>query len=161
MESSLISEFTNTCGHGLEASNIAFSESCSVEGESFEKLTDVHSVQVNNGVISIPLINEASEKEKKVTFFRFYCSGCSPQLLQLVCVYILMLLPCVLDVLILFIRLVLQNYLLSRITKQSKGQPKLIVLCNQGHRTLGGAEEQTSEGMILMENVFYTYFGHI
>ncbi|XP_060197389.1 uncharacterized protein LOC132626499 isoform X2 [Lycium barbarum] len=81
VESSLISEFTNTCGHGLEASNIAFSESCSMEGESFEKLTDVLSVQ---------------------------------------------------------------NYLLST-TKQSKGQPNLIVLCDQGHRTLEGAEEQTSE----------------
>ncbi|XP_059281678.1 uncharacterized protein LOC132035421 isoform X2 [Lycium ferocissimum] len=81
VESSLISEFTNTCGHGLEASNIAFSESCSVEGESFEKLTDVLSVQ---------------------------------------------------------------NYLLST-TKQSKGQPNLIVLCDQGHLTLEGAEEQISE----------------
>lgn len=92
VESSLISEFTNTCGHGLEASNIAFSESCSVEGESFEKLTDVLSVQ---------------------------------------------------------------NYLLSRISKQSKGQPNLIVLCDQGHRTLGGAEEQTSEGEVLSELLSY------
>lgn len=92
VESSLISEFTNTCGHGLEASNIAFSESCSVEGESFEKLTDVHSVQ---------------------------------------------------------------NYLLSRITKQSKGQPNLIVLCDQGLRTLGGAEERTSEGEFLSQLLSY------
>lgn len=65
MESSLISEFTNTCGHGLEASNIAFSESCSVEGESFEKLTDVLSVQVNNGGISILLIMRRPKKKKK------------------------------------------------------------------------------------------------
>lgn len=92
VESSLISEFTNTCGHGLEASNIAFSESCSVEGESFEKLTDVLSVQ---------------------------------------------------------------NYLLSRISKQSKGQPNLIVLCDQGHHTLGGAEEQTSDGEVLSELLSY------
>ncbi|XP_049389376.1 uncharacterized protein LOC125853693 [Solanum stenotomum] len=92
VESSLISEFTNTCGHGLEASNIAFSQSCSVEGGSFEKLTDVHSVQ---------------------------------------------------------------NYLLSRITKQSKGQPNLIVLCDQGHRTLGGAEDQTSEGQVLSQLLSY------
>ncbi|MCD9560225.1 hypothetical protein HAX54_018727 [Datura stramonium] len=92
VESSLISEFTNTCGHGLEASNIAFSESCSVEGESFEKLTDVHSVQ---------------------------------------------------------------NYLLSSIGKQSKGQPNLIVFCDQGHRTLGGAEEQTSEGEVLSQILSY------
>uniref|UniRef100_A0A0V0HX16 Putative ovule protein n=1 Tax=Solanum chacoense TaxID=4108 RepID=A0A0V0HX16_SOLCH len=92
VESSLISEFTNTCGHGLEASNIAFSQSCSVEGGSFEKLTDVHSVQ---------------------------------------------------------------NYLLSRITKQSKGQPNLIVLCDQGHRTLGGAEDQTSEGQVFSQLLSY------
>lgn len=65
MESSLISEFTNTCVHGLEASNIAFSESCSVEGESFEKLTDVLSVQVNNGGISILLIMRRPKKKKK------------------------------------------------------------------------------------------------
>lgn len=91
VESSLISEFTNMCGHGLEASNIAFSESCSVKGESFEKLIDVHSVQ---------------------------------------------------------------SYLLSRITKQSKGQPNLIVLCDQGHRTLGGAEEQTS-GEVLSQLLSY------
>ncbi|KAK4380214.1 hypothetical protein RND71_002076 [Anisodus tanguticus] len=91
VESSLISEFTNTCGHGLEASNIAFSESCSVEGESFEKLTDVLSVQ---------------------------------------------------------------NYLLSR-DKQSKGQPNLIVFCDQGHRTLEGAEEQTSEGEVLSQLLSY------
>ncbi|CAN4123250.1 unnamed protein product [Withania somnifera] len=92
VESSLVSEFTNTCGHGLDASNIAFSESCSVEDESFEKLTDVHSVQ---------------------------------------------------------------NYLLSRITKQSKGQPNLIVLCDQGLRTLGGAEEETSEGEVLSQLLNY------
>ncbi|KAM3338123.1 putative protein isoform X1 [Capsicum galapagoense] len=96
VESSLISEFTNMCGHGLEASNIAFSESCSVEGESSNKLTDVQSVQVNNG-----------------------------------------------------------NYLLSRITKQYKGQLNLIVLCDQGHRTLGGAEEQTSEGEVLSQLLSY------
>lgn len=91
VESSLISEFTNMCGHGLEASNIAFSKSCSVKGENFEKLTDVHSVQ---------------------------------------------------------------NYLLSRITKQSKGQPNLIVLCDQGHRTLEGAEDQTS-GEVLSQLLSY------
>ncbi|KAJ8574008.1 hypothetical protein K7X08_010519 [Anisodus acutangulus] len=91
VESSLISEFTNTCGHGFEASNIAFSESCSVEGESFEKLTDVLSVQ---------------------------------------------------------------NYLLSS-DKQSKGQPNLIVFCDQGHRTLEGAEEQTSEGEVLSQLLSY------
>lgn len=87
MEISLISEFTNTCGHGLEASNIAFSQSCSVEGGSFEKLTDVHSVQVNNGLISILLKNEAPEKVA-VTIFRFYCSGyVHHSSYLLVCVY--------------------------------------------------------------------------
>lgn len=88
MESSLISEFTNTCGHGLEASNIAFSQSCFVEGGSFEKLTDIHSVQVNNGAISILLKNKAPEKVKEVTIFRFYCSGyVHHSYYLLVCVY--------------------------------------------------------------------------
>lgn len=46
MESSLLSEFAETCGHDLGASNVAFTESCSVEGANFEKLEDIHSIHV-------------------------------------------------------------------------------------------------------------------
>ncbi|KAK2980863.1 hypothetical protein RJ640_003090 [Escallonia rubra] len=44
MESSLISEFAKTCGHDLEVSKVAFSESCSVESDDFGKLADIDSV---------------------------------------------------------------------------------------------------------------------
>lgn len=44
MENSLISGFTETCGHDLGVSNVAFLESCSVEGGNFKKLADLHSV---------------------------------------------------------------------------------------------------------------------
>nr|GMC49447.1 uncharacterized protein LOC109160369 [Ipomoea batatas] len=45
VERSLISEFTDTCGDNLETSRVAFSESCSVEGEDFEKLSGIPSIQ--------------------------------------------------------------------------------------------------------------------
>lgn len=48
MENSLISGFTETCGHDLGISNVAFLESCSVEGGNFKKLADLHSVHVNS-----------------------------------------------------------------------------------------------------------------
>ncbi|XP_057956281.1 uncharacterized protein LOC131149658 [Malania oleifera] len=44
MESSLISGFTETCGHDLGVNNVAFLESCSVEGDNFGKLSDLPSV---------------------------------------------------------------------------------------------------------------------
>lgn len=44
LESSLLSEFAETCGHDLGASNVAFTDSCSVEGANFEKLEDIHSI---------------------------------------------------------------------------------------------------------------------
>lgn len=44
MENSLISGFTETCGHDLGVSNVAFLESCSVEGGNFKKLADLRSV---------------------------------------------------------------------------------------------------------------------
>lgn len=47
MESSLISEFADACQHNLQLSNIAFLESCSVEGRNFDRIADVHSVHVN------------------------------------------------------------------------------------------------------------------
>lgn len=47
VERLLISEFTDTCGDDLETSRVAFSDSCSVEGENFEKLSDIPSIKVN------------------------------------------------------------------------------------------------------------------
>ena len=38
MENLLISGFKEACGHGLQVSNIVFSESCSIEGGDFQKL---------------------------------------------------------------------------------------------------------------------------
>lgn len=47
MEGLLVSEFTEACGDDLSISNVAFSESCAVEGGNFQKLADLHSVQVS------------------------------------------------------------------------------------------------------------------
>ncbi|GAA0139184.1 transferase [Lithospermum erythrorhizon] len=44
IESSLISEFADACGQNLEMDNIVFSESCSLEGDNFKKLSDVNAV---------------------------------------------------------------------------------------------------------------------
>ena len=38
MENLLVSGFKEACGHGLQVSNIVFSESCSIEGGDFQKL---------------------------------------------------------------------------------------------------------------------------
>lgn len=51
MESSLVSEFTEACGHDFEVSNVAFSESCTVEGENFLKLADLQSFRVSYNFI--------------------------------------------------------------------------------------------------------------
>ncbi|XP_059628712.1 uncharacterized protein LOC132271379 [Cornus florida] len=50
VENYLISEFTETCGHDFGLKNVAFLDSCSVEGENFEKLADFDSV--NDYVVS-------------------------------------------------------------------------------------------------------------
>eukprot|EP00262_Sarcandra_glabra_P022401 TRINITY_DN9904_c0_g1_i2.p1 TRINITY_DN9904_c0_g1~~TRINITY_DN9904_c0_g1_i2.p1 ORF type:complete len:186 (+),score=25.71 TRINITY_DN9904_c0_g1_i2:164-721(+) len=44
MEKSLISGFTENCGHGLGVNNLAFLESCFVEGEGYKKLASLRSV---------------------------------------------------------------------------------------------------------------------
>ncbi|GMY16071.1 hypothetical protein FCV25MIE_11310 [Fagus crenata] len=44
MENLLVSGFTETCGHDLEISNVAFLESCSVKGGEFQKIADLNSV---------------------------------------------------------------------------------------------------------------------
>lgn len=44
MENSLVSIFAETCGQGSGINNVAFSESCFLEGDNFQKLADVHAV---------------------------------------------------------------------------------------------------------------------
>ncbi|KDP30641.1 hypothetical protein JCGZ_16206 [Jatropha curcas] len=44
VEKSLVSGFAETCGQDSGIKNIAFSESCFVEGDNFQKLADVHAV---------------------------------------------------------------------------------------------------------------------
>ncbi|KAG5251999.1 transmembrane protein [Salix suchowensis] len=44
MENSLVSGFAEACGQDLGTSNVAFSESCSVEGENFQKLANLHAI---------------------------------------------------------------------------------------------------------------------
>lgn len=51
MESSLISQFLDTCGNSLEMGSIAVLESCTVEGDTFEKLKDISAIQVSKMVM--------------------------------------------------------------------------------------------------------------
>ncbi|KAL9407461.1 hypothetical protein Peur_004433 [Populus x canadensis] len=44
MENSLVSGFAEACGQDLGISNVAFSESCSLEGENFQKLANLHAI---------------------------------------------------------------------------------------------------------------------
>lgn len=46
MADSLLSGFTEICGHDVGFSNVAFSESCSLTGGNFPKLSNLQSVQV-------------------------------------------------------------------------------------------------------------------
>lgn len=45
LENSLISEFEDTCGSGLGSNDIAVLNTCSLEGERFEKLADIPAVR--------------------------------------------------------------------------------------------------------------------
>ncbi|KAJ9153297.1 hypothetical protein P3X46_026751 [Hevea brasiliensis] len=44
IENSLVSSLTETCGQDSRINNVAFSESCLIEGDKFQKLADVHAV---------------------------------------------------------------------------------------------------------------------
>lgn len=46
MQSSLVSEFAETCGNDAGLGKLGIMESCAVEGGNFEKLTDINSVHV-------------------------------------------------------------------------------------------------------------------
>lgn len=47
MESSLLSGMSDICGQNFELSNVRFSESCSMEGDNVQKLSDLQSVHVS------------------------------------------------------------------------------------------------------------------
>lgn len=47
MENSLVSGISETCGQDFGFSNVAFLESCSIEGENFQKLANLQSFHVN------------------------------------------------------------------------------------------------------------------
>ncbi|XP_043691463.1 uncharacterized protein LOC122642112 [Telopea speciosissima] len=68
MESSLISGFTETCGHQLGVSDIAFLESCSAEGEDFKKLADLNSVNDY-------LLSRMEKRPKGQTDLIVFCHG--------------------------------------------------------------------------------------
>ncbi|KAJ4972161.1 hypothetical protein NE237_005260 [Protea cynaroides] len=68
MESSLMSGFTEACGHQLVVGDIAFLESCSIEGENFKKLADLHSV---NDYLMLRMEN----RQKGQVDLIVYCHG--------------------------------------------------------------------------------------
>lgn len=47
MENSFVSCIAETCGLDSIINNVAFSESCFIEGDKFQKLADVDAVHVN------------------------------------------------------------------------------------------------------------------
>ncbi|XP_058078850.1 uncharacterized protein LOC131227144 [Magnolia sinica] len=67
MEKSLISAFTENCGDHL-VNDIAFLESCSVEGDDLKKLTGLHSVHEYVG-------SRMQMKQKGQTGLVVFCSG--------------------------------------------------------------------------------------
>ncbi|XP_043691855.1 uncharacterized protein LOC122642445 [Telopea speciosissima] len=68
MESSLMSGFTEACGHQEGLGDIAFLESCSVEGEDFKKLADLHSVHDY-------LLSRMENRRKGQTDLIVFCHG--------------------------------------------------------------------------------------
>ncbi|KAL2470049.1 hypothetical protein Adt_38185 [Abeliophyllum distichum] len=75
MESSLISEFADACHDNLRISNVAVLESCSVEGENFDKLADAHSVHDY-------LLSAMDKKSNKGTNLIVFCHGGSRSMLD-------------------------------------------------------------------------------
>ncbi|XP_022849142.1 uncharacterized protein LOC111371405 [Olea europaea var. sylvestris] len=75
MESSLISEFADACQHNLQLSNIAFLDSCSVEGRNFDKIADVHSVHDY-------LRSTMDKKSERGTNLIVFCHGGSRSMLD-------------------------------------------------------------------------------
>ncbi|XVF47556.1 hypothetical protein PTKIN_Ptkin03bG0118400 [Pterospermum kingtungense] len=67
MENLLVSGFKEACGHGLEVSSVAFSESCSVEG-GLQKLANLHSIHDH-------LVSRMEKRTKGYTDLVVLCHG--------------------------------------------------------------------------------------
>lgn len=104
MESSLFSEFTEACVDDFKVANVAFSESCTVEGENFLKLADLHSVHVS---------------------YLWYCCMEFDRL----CEDLMHFFSLLLDYLLNFLVNNVQDHLRLRAEKSLKGQADLIVVC--------------------------------
>ncbi|KAF8398622.1 hypothetical protein HHK36_017553 [Tetracentron sinense] len=76
LENSLISGFTESCGNGLGVSDVAFMDSCSLEGEDFKKLADLHSVHDY-------LVSRKEKRLKGQTDLLVFCNGGSHSLGEL------------------------------------------------------------------------------
>ncbi|GMJ00898.1 hypothetical protein like AT3G13410 [Hibiscus trionum] len=68
MENLLVSSFKEVCGHSLGVSNVAFSESCSLEGGDFKKLADLHSIHDH-------LVSRMEQRTKGETDLVVVCHG--------------------------------------------------------------------------------------
>ncbi|XP_039008502.1 uncharacterized protein LOC120136591 isoform X2 [Hibiscus syriacus] len=68
MENLLVSSFKEACGHGLGISNVAFSESCSIEGGGFQKLGNLHSIHDH-------LVSRMEQRTKGETDLVVLCHG--------------------------------------------------------------------------------------
>ncbi|XVF19151.1 hypothetical protein REPUB_Repub11eG0084400 [Reevesia pubescens] len=68
VENLLVSAFKEACRHGLGVSNIAFSESCSIEGGDFLKLANLHSIHDH-------LVSRKEKRTKGETDLVVLCHG--------------------------------------------------------------------------------------
>lgn len=68
MENLLVSSFKEACGHGLGVANVAFLESCSIEGGDFQKLANLHSVHDH-------LVSRMEKRTKGETDLVVLCHG--------------------------------------------------------------------------------------
>ncbi|XVF37289.1 hypothetical protein REPUB_Repub19eG0133200 [Reevesia pubescens] len=76
MENLLVSGFKEACGHNLGVSNVAFLESCSIEGGDFQKLANLHSVHDH-------LVSRMEKRSKGETDLVVLCHGGSHPLKEL------------------------------------------------------------------------------
>lgn len=68
LQNSLVSEFTETCGHDAVLSKVGIMESCAAEGGNFEKLTDINSVHEY-------VASSMEKKSKGQTPLVVFCNG--------------------------------------------------------------------------------------
>lgn len=72
LQSSLVSEFAETCGHDAGLSEVGILESCAAEGGNFEKLTDINSVHEF-------VVSSMEKKSKGQTPLVVFCNGGAEQ----------------------------------------------------------------------------------